>query len=123
MAKFKAIVRYQRPDGYYTVYIRVIHNRKIQYIKTDKVVNQKGIDKNNYVCDPFVMKYCADKIALYTELLNKQDVKDWDVNEIVSYLIKGSSDLCRRFSLLKIKRLPIRMRNRRVTYSDSQQSN
>ena len=94
MAKFKAIVRYQRPDGYYTVYIRVIHNRKIQYIKTDKVVNQKGIDKNNYVCDPFVMKYCADKIALYTELLNKQDVKDWDVNEIVSYLIKGSSDLC-----------------------------
>ena len=87
-------MRYQRPDGYYTVYIRVIHNRKIQYIKTDKVVNQKGIDKNNYVCDPFVMKYCADKIALYTELLNKQDVKDWDVNEIVSYLIKGSSDLC-----------------------------
>ena len=94
MAKFKAIVRYQRPDGYYTVYIRVAHNKRTQYIKTDKVVNSKGIDKNNYVCDPFVMKYCANKIALYTELLNKQDVKDWDVNEVISYLIKGTSDLC-----------------------------
>ena len=94
MAKFKAIVRYQRPDGYYTVYIRVAHNKRTQYIKTDKVVNSKGIDKNNYVCDPFVMKYCANKIALYTELLNKQDVKDWDVNEVISYLIEGTSDLC-----------------------------
>lgn len=27
-------------------------------------------------------------------LLNKQDVKDWDVNEVISYLIKGTSDLC-----------------------------
>ena len=87
-------MRYQRPDGYYTVYIRVAHNKRTQYIKTDKVVNSKGIDKNNYVCDPFVMKYCANKIALYTELLNKQDVKDWDVNEVISYLIKGTSDLC-----------------------------
>ena len=68
MAKFKAIVRYQRPDGYYTVYIRVAHNKRTQYIKTDKVVNSKGIDKNNYVCDPFVMKYCANKIAIYTLL-------------------------------------------------------
>ena len=51
MAKFKAMVRYQRPDGYYTVYIRVSHNKKVQYIKTDKMVNQKGIDKNNAVSE------------------------------------------------------------------------
>ena len=94
MAKFKAMVRYQRPDGYYTVYIRVSHNKKTQYIKTDKVVNQKGVDKNHSVSDPFVLKYCANKIAQYTEMLNLQDVKNWDVNEIISYLMKGTTDVC-----------------------------
>ena len=63
MAKFKAMVRYQRPDGYYQVYIRVSQGKKVQYIKTDKVVNQKGIDKTKAVCDPFVLKYCANRIA------------------------------------------------------------
>ena len=94
MAKFKAMVRYQRPDGYYTVYIRVSHNKKVQYIKTDKMVNQKGIDKNNAVSDPYVLKYCANKIALYTDLLNKQDVQNWDVKDIVTYLLNGSTDIC-----------------------------
>ena len=63
MAKFKAIVRYQRPDGYYGVYIRVAHNKKTRYIKTDKVVNSKGIDKTNAVTDPFVLKYC-DRLSV-----------------------------------------------------------
>ena len=27
MEKFKAKVRYQRPDGFYAVYIRVAHNK------------------------------------------------------------------------------------------------
>ena len=31
MAKFKAIVRYQRPDGYYGVYIRVAHNKNGEF--------------------------------------------------------------------------------------------
>ena len=94
MAKFKAMVRYQRPDGYYAVYIRVSHNKKTQYIKTDKVVNQKGVDKNKSVSDPFVLKYCANKIAHYTEMLNLQDVKNWDVNDVISYLMKGTTDVC-----------------------------
>jgi len=53
MAIFKAIVRYPRPDGFYTVFIRVAHNTKTRYIKTDKIVNSKGFDKNNAVTDPF----------------------------------------------------------------------
>ena len=94
MAKFKAIVRYQRPDGYYGVYIRVAHNKKTRYIKTDKVVNSKGIDKTNAVTDPFVLKYCANKIAKFVEMLNQQNVENWDVNEVIDFLLKGTSDVC-----------------------------
>lgn len=94
MATFKAMVRYQRPDGFYTVYIRVTHNSRIQYIKTDKIVNQKGIDKNKTVTDPFVLKYCATKIAQYTEMINKQNIKSWDVKDVVSYVVNGSADIC-----------------------------
>lgn len=38
MATFKAVVRTPRKDGFYQVYIRVVHNTKPGYIKTDKVV-------------------------------------------------------------------------------------
>ena len=94
MAKFKAMVRYQRPDGYYTVYIRVSHNKKTQYIKTDKVVNKKGVDKNNSVSDPFVLKYCANKIAQYTEMLNMQDIRAWSVDDVINFLKSGTSEIC-----------------------------
>ena len=94
MAKFKAMVRYQRPDGYYTVYIRVSHNKKTQYIKTDKVVNKKGVDKNNSVSDPFVLKYCANKIAHYTDMLNMQDITAWSVDDVINFLKSGTSEIC-----------------------------
>ena len=70
MAVFKAVVRFKRPDGFYPVYIRVTHQRKAQYIKTDKMVDQKGVDKSNGIKDPYVMKYCANKISRFVEILN-----------------------------------------------------
>lgn len=94
MAIFKAMVRYPRPDGFYTVFIRVEHNTKTRYIKTDKIVNSKGFDKNNAVTDPFVLKYCANRIAHYAVMLNKQNVNSWDVNEVIEYLLKGTTDVC-----------------------------
>lgn len=38
MATFKIIARFQRTDGFWPVYIRVTHNRKVKYLKTDKIV-------------------------------------------------------------------------------------
>ena len=40
MATFKAMVRTPRKDGFYQVYIRVVHNTKPGYIKTDKVLTE-----------------------------------------------------------------------------------
>ena len=33
------MVRKPRTDGFYSVYIRIVHNRKPGYIKTDKIVD------------------------------------------------------------------------------------
>lgn len=94
MATFKATVKYQRADGYYQVYIRVTHNAKIAYMKTDKVVDKKGITKDKDIKDPFVMQSCGNIIAHYIEILNKRDIKSWTVKEVVNFLEKGTSDVC-----------------------------
>ena len=94
MAVFKAVVRFKRPDGFYPVYIRVTHQRKAQYIKTDKLVEQKGVDKSNGIKDPYVMKYCANKISRFVEILNKQDISSWTIDEVVNYLKSGTADIC-----------------------------
>lgn len=92
MATFKACVRKQRADGIWPVYIRVTHNRKIGYIKTDKMVNNKGIAGGEIV-DPYVMRYCVDHIIEYTERLNKVDTAHWTVQEVISYLIYIEEDI------------------------------
>ena len=43
MAIFKAMVRRPRKDGFWQVYIRVIKDRQIGYIKTDKFITSKGM--------------------------------------------------------------------------------
>ena len=52
MATFKTCVQKQRSDGFYPVYIRVTHNRKSSYIKTDKMVDKKGLTRTGEVKDP-----------------------------------------------------------------------
>ena len=47
MATFKVVVQKQRNDGFYAVYIRVTHNRGVKYLRTDKIVDAKGINKKN----------------------------------------------------------------------------
>jgi len=94
MAVFKPVVRFKRPDGFYPVYIRVTHQRKAQYIKTDKIVDQKGVDKNNGIKDPFVLKFCANRISRYVDILNKQDTSYWSVDDVVNFLKKGTDEIC-----------------------------
>ena len=46
MATIKAVVRKARTDGFFPVYIRIVHRSKMGYIKTDKIVSPKGIAKS-----------------------------------------------------------------------------
>ena len=80
MATFKITLQKQRTDGYWPVYIRVIHQRQIAYIKTDKMVDNKGIVKSTKeIKDPFVRKSLDIIITDYIDRLNKVDSSTWSV--------------------------------------------
>ena len=86
MATFKTIVRYKRADGFYQVYIRVLHRSKSGYIKTDKFVTDKQLSKSGEIKDAVINKYCAQEILRYTELVNRKDVSGYSVTELIEYL-------------------------------------
>ncbi len=58
MTTLKAMVRKPRTDGLYSVYIRIVHNRKPGYIKTDKIVDANHVS-NGEITDPVVNEFCA----------------------------------------------------------------
>lgn len=95
MATFRIKVQKQRNDGYWPVYIRVTHRRESVFIKTDKMVDDKGIVKSTKdVKDPFVIKFCNMQITEYIDMLNKVDTTNWNVQEIVKFLKEGTADIC-----------------------------
>ena len=63
MATFKTIVRYKRADGFYQVYIRVLHRSKSGYIKTDKFVTDKQLSKSGEIKDAVINK-CSPRQAM-----------------------------------------------------------
>ena len=95
MATFRITVQKQRADGYWPVYIRVIHHRECAYIKTEKMVDNKGIVKSTKeVKDPFVRKSLDNLITDYIDRLNKVDIKTWTIQEVIQFLKNGTSDVC-----------------------------
>ena len=94
MATFKTCVQQQRKDGFYPVYIRVTHRRKTAFLKTDKMVDKKGLNRLGEVKDTSVLAYCADRINSYIERLNREDISEWTIKDVVSFLEKGDDDVC-----------------------------
>lgn len=92
MATFKVCVQKQRSDGTYPVYIRVTHNRKVSYMKTDKVVGKIG--KSGEVKDSFILAPLNALINEYIDRLNKQDINNWTVHEVVAFLESIDEDVC-----------------------------
>lgn len=90
----KAIVRKPRTDGLYAVYIRIVHNRKPGYIKTNKIVDADHISKENEPTDPVVNEYCSMLVRQYTDRLNRTNTSLWSVSEIIEYLLKTDEEVC-----------------------------
>jgi hypothetical protein len=59
-------------------------------------VDQKGVAKDKGIKDPdpFVLKYCSSQISRYVNVLNNVDVSSWSIDEVISYMKSGSSDVC-----------------------------
>lgn len=69
MATFKVVVRKKRADGFYPVYIRVVHRSRMGYIKTDKLITDKQITKNGEIKDIVVNEYCSREILRYSDMI------------------------------------------------------
>ena len=94
MATLKATVKSKRKDGMYVVYIRFAHNRKVSYLRTSWLVNDKGVSRNKKdIIDPNVIQQTSKLIANYYEVLNKIDTQNWTVKEIVDYIQKGKDGI------------------------------
>ena len=93
MATFKTVVQNKRADGYYVVYIRLTHNRKVIYLKTDKMVNDKGITAKKEVKDTFVLNSCLSTITGWIEKLNKVEHEKWTAEQVRDYLLQDDEDI------------------------------
>jgi len=94
MATLKICIQKQRKDGLYPVYIRVIHRRKVAYIKTDKMVSEKGLSRKKEITDPYVLNLLSSRVLKYIDMLNRVDCEGWSVKDITVYLTKGIEDVC-----------------------------
>lgn len=90
MATLKAVVRKQRADGFYAVYIRIVHRSRMGYIKTDKVISPKSITASGEFKDPVVNEYCSRQILKYTDMLNRKDLTQYTVAEVIEYLTRDA---------------------------------
>lgn len=64
MTTLKAMVRKPRTDGLYSVYIRVVHNRKPGYIKTPKIVDAQEPSVQRHVGSFSIVPYLQPKCFL-----------------------------------------------------------
>lgn len=93
MATLKICVRNKRRDGFYPVYIRIMHHGKASYIKTDKMVNSKGLSRTGEVKDPYVLNLLSEVIVEYMDRLNRRDTRTWTTNEVREFLESGDDDI------------------------------
>lgn len=95
MATFKILVQHRRSDGFYPVYIRLTHNRKVCYLKTDKMVNDKGIVKGTKeVKDTFVLTSLMPNINKWVDGLNRVDSSQWTIEEVRRFIEQGEEGVC-----------------------------
>lgn len=94
MATLRPCVQKLRTDGFYPVYIRVTHERKIAYIKTDKVVSKKDVTKKKEIRDNYVLMHCTSLIEHYNKILNRYNIKNWSIKEILECLQTEEAEVC-----------------------------
>lgn len=103
---FKIAVRKRRKDGLWPVYVRVTHNRKVEYVKTDKLVSDRGLSSKMEVTDPVVVLACQKRIVEYADALNRVESSQWTIREVVDYLKRGDADVSfSEYARLHISRL------------------
>ena len=71
------------------------HNRRSLYIKTNKMVGQKGIVKGSHdVRDAFVLNSLTPTIEEWMFKLNRLDIRSWNAEQVREYLEQNDADVC-----------------------------
>jgi len=77
MATFSTVIRKQRSNGFYPVYICINHKCQPGYIKTSYTVSEKGLRKTYTqsgkekleIADPKILQACFNQIGIYNDQL------------------------------------------------------
>lgn len=64
------------------------------YIKTDKLITDKQITKNGEIKDIVVNEYCSREILRYSDMINRKDVSNYSVAELIEFLIHSDEEIC-----------------------------
>jgi hypothetical protein len=91
MATFNPVVR-TRDKEFNTVYIRISHISKTDYIKTSMSIHKSGIRKGEIV-DRTILANCWIKIKLYMDKLNNLNINNWTVLKVKQFLLSDTSDI------------------------------
>lgn len=90
MATLKAITRTNKE--YNTVYIRISHKGKTDYIRTGWIIHKKGIKKGE-IADHTILANCAVQIKSYINKINNIDISNWSIQELKKYLSINNEDI------------------------------
>lgn len=86
----------QRADEKYPVSIRVTHDRKSSYLKTDYYVVTQQLNKNFEVKDKVLLKLLLEKIEDYENIVVKglgNDVVNYSAKDIVEFIKKKQKEV------------------------------
>lgn len=92
MTTFEVCIRSVRKDGYAQTYIRLIHNSKPDYIKTNFVVDKKKV-RSGKVIDQYVLVECSVIIKGYMNKLNGVKTDNWTVSQVKEFILRDGSDI------------------------------
>lgn len=87
-------VQKKRKDNFWPVYIRVIHNGAVAYLKTDKMIHDSQLGRSKEVRDPFITQELNAKIIEYMDRLNRKDTSRWTALQIAQFLRNEDEDVC-----------------------------
>ena len=90
MATFNPDIRTNKEFN--TVYIRISHNTKAEYIKTGVTVHKSGIRKGKII-NAEILANCALKIKSYYEKINNLNIESWTVRKLKKYLENKNTDI------------------------------
>ena len=90
MPTFNPAVRSNKE--YNAIYIRITHNHKADYIKTDMLVHKTSIKKGE-ITDYTILANCAIKIKSYVSKINNLNIGNWTIQELKKFLINDTDNI------------------------------